>query len=89
MVDHSRDIAAILAIRATRIGQQRMIALVTREHLSAKETFDAIGYCDDVVRNRKGNGGQCNPFSDCRLPSAASEHTRAFPNATEPDLMWD
>jgi len=27
MVDHSRDIAAILAVRAARIGQQRMIAL--------------------------------------------------------------
>ena len=28
MVDHSRDIAAILAVSAARIGQQRMIALV-------------------------------------------------------------
>ena len=87
MVDYSGDIAAIVAVRATRIGQQRMIALVTRKHLSAKETFDAIRYCDDVVRNRKGNGGQCDPFNGCRLLGAASQHTRAFPNATEPDLM--
>ena len=62
MVDHSGDIAAILAVRAARIGQQRMIALVTREHLPAQEGFDAVRHCDDVVGDRKGDSGQDDPF---------------------------
>jgi hypothetical protein len=58
MVDHRMDIAAILAVSAARIGQQRMIALVAREHFPVQDAFDAVRYCDDFVRDRKGYSGQ-------------------------------